>query len=689
MSSRSAKESTALLRAALVLAALWAAGPAAAADELDYGLEQHSLLRIVLAGNRSLPDHELKALLKIHEPSWLHPFRIARYQPDLLDGELKLIERYYRQRGFHTAAVALDSIARDPRGRGDIVHISIREGPRAYLDRLEFIGAAPLTDEQLRRGLRYVEGRPVPADLNDLGPDLYLLRRRYLDDARLHARIEPDLVVSPTADPMRLSAALTYRIEPGPAVRLGTIEVEGNSLTRTDLIERALPFAPGEPLRWHEAEEAQRRLLDTALFRDVSLLTSSADSTGEVANLTVQVVERSPGFYEFGFGIGSRERLRVLGAWGHNNLWGTGQRLQLRARPYVSYERILNNPNTSVTPQFNYRFDLLHVYPYLLGGRLALNTNLYLERKTRGESGLNLRTLGLSFGTALRGGPFDANSVSFRLEETEPSLHPDAPADLDSAFVSNQISRSRTRSIVIHGANDRRDDLFRPARGTLLSAEGAIAGGLMGGDNSYLKGTVSWHRYGRTPLGGVLAVRVGAGGVRPYGESEERGAAGVPYDARFFAGGNVTVRGYPEGSLGPQISNIDSLRFVTDVPVPDGASAGGNYLLLANAEWRFPLPLLKKWKLGGVLFLDGGNVWQELRDVRLRGFRWRSFPRAPDDPLATKLWDFRYSVGAGVRLETPFGPVRVDAGFPLKRAQLAEGLIEDRYVVHFSLGYPF
>ena len=50
-------------------------------------------------------------------------------------------------------------------------------------------------------------------------------------------------------------------------------------------------------------------------------------------------------------------------------------------------------------------------------------------------------------------------------------------------------------------------------------------------------------------------------------------------------------------------------------------------------------------KLGGVLFLDGGNVW-------------------------TKPWDFnpkdlRYDVGPGLRYNTPIGPIRVDFGYQL------------------------
>jgi hypothetical protein len=35
------------------------------------------------------------------------------------------------------------------------------------------------------------------------------------------------------------------------------------------------------------------------------------------------------------------------------------------------------------------------------------------------------------------------------------------------------------------------------------------------------------------------------------------------------------------------------------------------------------------------------------------------------------------------------GPVRVDVGFPLKRARFSDTETEDKVVYHFSLGYPF
>jgi outer membrane protein insertion porin family len=659
------------------------------ADELDYGLQQHTLHKIVIRGNHTLSGAELKSILKIREPSWLHPLQQARYRPELLDAELTLIQRYYRQRGFHQVAVKLDSIAPAPRQQGDVVNISVVEGPRTYLDHLVFTGGAPLKDDLLRQGLAHVETRPVPADLNDFGQDIYTLRTHFWDAGYLQVLIVPELQTAPTGDPARRSATLIYHITPGRPYRVGQIGIEGNRITREQLIRRELRLRAGDTFRWSEVDAAQRRLLETALFRDVSFVPTHVDSSTGVADMTVRVVERRPAFYEVGAGVGNIERVRVLGAWGHNNLWGTGQRLQARARLYLDYERLLLTPSGKSTPQFNWRYDLLHTYPHFLGRQLRLDSNLYYQRQSRGASGLNLRTLGFTTGSTFRGPQWLQQTLALQEEQTEPTLYPGAPDSLHLAFEANNIRRTETRSLNYNLLADRRDDLFRPRRGWLATVENSLAGGALGGDNSFVKSQLSWHGYTATALGGVLALRASFGAVRTYGASLARGSEGVPYQARFFAGGASTVRGYVEGSLGPQMTSarLDSLQsygYYIDSP-----AAGGNYLMLTNAEWRFPLPSLGKLKFGGVLFVDGGNVWQRWRDIQLRGFRWRSYPRDPGDPGATRLWDYRYSVGTGLRLDTPFGPFRFDVGFPMKRARLSADVAEDTVIYHFSLGYPF
>ena len=88
----------------------------------------------------------------------------------------------------------------------------------------------------------------------------------------------------------------------------------------------------------------------------------------------------------------------------------------------------------------------------------------------------------------------------------------------------------------------------------------------------------------------------------------------------------------------------------------------------ATGEVRFAI--LKR--LGGAVFADAGNVWQ--------------------DPWTMRLRDLRYDAGPGLRFDTPFGLVRLDFGYQLRPL---EGLRIDgkpqrsRWRVNFGIGEAF
>jgi outer membrane protein insertion porin family len=666
-------------------------------DELDYGLEQHLLFRIVLSGNQHYSDSDLKSILRIKEPRTIHPSlllglsdRSARYQPHLLEVELRVLEKYYKRNGFHQATVSLDSVGIDRMDRGDIIHISISEGIRTYLASVDFDRADPLDPEDLRDELQYTTGVPAPHDLNDLGQDIYTLRLEYWEKGFLNVSIIPEIISLADSADRTGTQQLIYHIDSGLSYTIRDIRINGNRTTLESLIRGELRVKPGDTFKWSAVEGSQMRLMETALFRDVSFTPVQLDSETGTTDMLVEVVERKPAYFEFGFGVGSRERVRLLTAWGHNNIFGVGQRLRLRARNYLNYEDVQRLSNGNVDPELNYQYDITHSHPALLAG-YRLDTRLYAEKETRGESGLNLKTGGISFGTRFIREHRAVDRFEFRIEEVDPLIHPDAISTLREAFEASDLRQSGTHSLAWTIYDERRDNPLKPNNGTVRSVQMEYAGGVLGADNSFYKISGDYHRYVRPPFGGVIAMRVSAGYVRPFGDSRaERGNDGVPYQERFFAGGVSTVRGYQERTLGPQITDqavLDSLQLSSNVPLPDQPARGGNYLLLSNIEWRFPL--IPDWHLGGVLFVDGGNVWEHASDIRLKGFRWRSYARDPDEDSATKLWDYRYSTGWGLRLDTPVGPVRFDVGYPLKRAQLSDTRMEDRVIYHFSLGYPF
>jgi len=683
----------AALAACLAAVLAGPAGSARADDELDYGLQQTRLARVEIQGNETFDDGTLARVLRLEGRSWRHPLAIPSYRPDLVETQLRQLRGWYRQRGFHDVAVALDSVGTDPE-LGDILYLSVQEGPRTFIDRVEIRGAAPLRERDLRRVLSLVEGEPAPADLNAFGGEVFRMRRAYWSEAHLRATVTPGLRIAETVDPDRRSALVTYDVVPGPRYTVDEVRIEGNTTTRRDLIAREVRLAPGEAFDWDEVDISRQRLLQTALFRDVSLTAAEWDTAAHAADLLVRVTERKPAFYELGVGFGSRERIRVLGAWGHNNLWGSGRRLQLRLRGYWNVEEIIGDERAFIDGDLNYRADLLYTNPHLLGRDYPLDVNLFGKRETRGESGLIQTVWGFLLGTERQDDLRWTNRLDFRLRVVDPEVHPLAPRDLQEDFERAGVTATETRSLIHSLFYEGRDDVFNPRRGRYFTSQLELAGGPLGGDNSFLKWSGAAHRY--TPLlGGVLAMRLRLGAVRPYGDSRELGADGVPYDDRFFAGGSYSVRGYRDNSLGPQITDPDEqaeIGWGSDVPLPDDPARGGNYQLITNVEWRFPLPLLARWNFSSVLFFDGGNVWQDLEQIRLRGFRLRSYAGDPEDPTSTKIWDYRYSVGTGLRLDTPFGPFRLDLGIPLKRARyqgLEKTVTDDEWRLHFSLGHVF
>jgi outer membrane protein assembly factor BamA len=143
----------------------------------------------------------------------------------------------------------------------------------------------------------------------------------------------------------------------------------------------------------------------------------------------------------------------------------------------------------------------------------------------------------------------------------------------------------------------------------------------------------------------VLAFRVRAGAIDPFGKSRvftadtiDSRLQRVPLEDRFRLGGVNTIRGYNENTL-------------------QSTGSGGLSMLLANVELRMPLA----GPFGVELFADAGNVWERPSFVQLRDFTLR----LSDDYY--EIDALRYVAGAGLRLNLPFGPLRLDVSWSSQR----------------------
>jgi outer membrane protein insertion porin family len=86
---------------------------------------------------------------------------------------------------------------------------------------------------------------------------------------------------------------------------------------------------------------------------------------------------------------------------------------------------------------------------------------------------------------------------------------------------------------------------------------------------------------------------------------------------------------------------------------------GGEKAIVLNVEVMFPI--FEQYGLRGVAFFDMGNAFGDSQNF--------------------SFGDLRRSIGAGVRWMSPFGPLRVELGFPLNKQSG-----DDTSVLGFSIG---
>ena len=119
---------------------------------------------------------------------------------------------------------------------------------------------------------------------------------------------------------------------------------------------------------------------------------------------------------------------------------------------------------------------------------------------------------------------------------------------------------------------------------------------------------------------------------------------------RFYAGGQGTLRGYHERLVGPQDPS-------------DGDPIGGDSIVLAGVEYTYPIVDFVK----AAIFFDSGNVWEKVGDI-----------------FSTKLLK---SIGVGLRVKTPIGPISVDYGFPLDAEPGEDHVGHGRFNFNVSRGF--
>jgi outer membrane protein insertion porin family/translocation and assembly module TamA len=650
--------------AALAVAA--GAGPAGAQDvACEAGDREVRTLRF--EGNRAFSDEELGLVVVTTPSSVASRLRIVGTRrcldPTEFPRDLLRLQAYYRRRGY--PRVRVDTAVRALAPGAVAVTFAVSEGPPLRLDSVDVTGLdAVRGGAAMARAFPLRPGAVFDRNLLETGTDSIITRLRDVGYPRADALPEW------TTDTVTMSATARVRFLPGPFTRLGRISVVADTTGgRTPripepVVRRTLGLRAGDAFSASDIVEAQRTLYQTDAYRRVEIRVDTATGTPDsVANLLVTLAEGDLRAARLSAGWATLDCFRTQGDLTSYYFLPRAQRLELTGRvsrigigdPLGGAPALCPQARDDIySDKLNYYVGATVRQPRLFRLRRVPSLTLFTSRQSEYNAFRRTTAVGALFSLASRPTSRLPSTFTYQLELGGTEANAAVFCALFSAC--DQDSRNFLARRVPLGAvgysiiRDRTDDPLNPTRGAQQRLTFRHSSAFTGSDRSQrfnkLVLDATWYRgFGE---GSLLIAHVQGGAL--FG--------GAPPQERLFAGGPTTVRGFRQNELGPVVylvPNTDSLvnpisgeKFYFADPENIGVErtvpVGGNTLVVTNLEAQVRSPVLPSL-LSLAVFTDAGAVWD--RTVRTADVQGR----------------LRLTPGAGVRIRSPFGSIRIDLGY--------------------------
>jgi outer membrane protein insertion porin family len=558
--------------------------------------QKYKAQEVRFEGNRYFSADEIKKALGIGEGvlffSILDGKRIFE-----LPGEIKML---YQLQGFPDTQVGFQFFREGSELQAIYL---IQEGQQQRIKTIEIAGAALIDPGTIRAQLSIAEGGPFfrPA----IQREVEKLNTLYLNRAVRGTRIESQ--VEAAGDGL---FNVAFNIQEGRTVKIQSLLISGNLVTRKKVIQRELRIRAGDLARADQIAASRQNLERLGIFSSVTIEEVPVSDDWEHVVISVREGERN----YIGFGIGLETREPV---------WSGSSLLAANLRPRGTAEYMRSNvfgsaASLSLVTQFSLsekRAVVIWQQPYFFFN-FPMQTSLSAWVESEDRQTFTFEREGVSL-TGIRPIFWELDLLAtVRYTRTVLKKLEIPPNEIDREFYPYSKT-SLAPSFIL----EKRDDAFNPERGTFSSLALEWAFPLFQTESDFLKALFKHQQY-YSPFPRVLidfTFRLGLGQGK------------IPIHERFFAGGSNSFRGTEFDELGPKDPE-------SDVPI------GGKALLLFNFEASFPVVSMLR-DLSGLVFYDTGNVFSARNDLDLAGLE--------------------HAVGAGVRYRTPLGPARLELGWNL------------------------
>jgi len=492
-----------------------------------------------------------------------------------------------------------------------------------------------------------------------------LLRTRILTWFANHgypfAKTEPRALI----DSIGHQVDLNWVTDPGPRVRLSSVEIEGLRSVTPVHVTRQLPLRPGDWARGDQLEKGRNNLQSVALFRRTNVALSGTATADTSLPLKVSIRESRArltnvelGYVTDGAGVTSQIR------WTHPNFTGGARSLDAIGLAQTGWW------TTSDVPDRLLRASLTLNQPYVFSPLVSFGFGPAAElrdgRVDRSSSYSGIGTLVYRMNplqsAALRYDYTYRHLLDLKIAgiQSNAVTNPTLLAFGSSALVDSLTEPTRISQFIFFTSVGKLDDISRPRHGVIVKPNLAVTFPLGWGNVEFARADVQGTFF--RPIPGktnALMLRGTVGAVWPFGDSNPRPGANTAFqwlrlrDEVLTAGGANDVRGYDSELLGPKFPDIEAQESNGDTTFASKhyIAIGGLRRFTASAELRIGLPSISR-DVFTHLFGDAGRVWTS--DPRFQ----LSQVKADDEQV-------HYTTGGGLGYYTPVGAIRVDVGYKL------------------------
>lgn len=579
--------------------------------------------RINFVGNKKFSDHALREVISSREERWYRFFSSSdTYDPDRMTYDRELLRRFYLKNGYSDFRVASAVAELSPERDSFFMTFTIDEGERYKFGDLDVDVSIPNVKPDVLKAVivghkgDWYNADEVEDTVQAMTDVLGTMGYAFVDVRPRVRRDRKGRMVN-----------VTYTIQEGPKVFVDRIDISGNVRTLDKVIRREMDLMEGDAFNAAKLRESKKEIQNLGFFSKVDVTNVPSETSPDRTVVKVDVEEKSTGELSFGVGYSTSDGALFDISMRERNLLGRGQDLKVSGSIAESGQNI----------------SLAFTEPYFLNRPLAAGFDLFSTVKDyQDEASYDLAELGFALRLGFKYDRHLSQGFKYRLSQTTiEDVDDDASKyiqQIEGKSVLSQVSQSLTYN--------RLDSNVDPTDGFYVKLGTDVAG--LGGDEQFVRGTISGGQYFPIDDGVVLNLKGKVGAIQGIGKD-------VLLQRNFYLGGD-NLRGFEYGGASARDSDTDDIL-------------GGTWIANGSVEMRFPLGLPKELGVTGKAFTDFGASGS---------------PDGVDDSTVDSDTSLRLSAGVGLVWVSPMGPVSID----MAQAILKESYDETEFF-RFNFGTSF